>query len=396
MTVPAILHRESFGYGGLEYNQFYLDIQRAFGIEFETGYGTVGVCATPGAGGAGYVLQQWGRGAGADQGYALHADNFGGRLAVRATSLGYAGAVASGIGLAFAWNSGGVVGGQRLCEFWDDDGTGDGTFSRAGLHVAIETLSDGRIVAKRGSKTEVSTGATIIGDPSTFVMPVGGELQAGAFTFIEVIPVIHPSAGSVKVYANGTQILNLTNVNTKFDGSSGKIGYAQICIPAHAVVTDWVVTDASSVLGDVRVTYHHANVAGTYTAGTAVGDATLLACVDEISADGDTTYIDFDDTGLPKAASFTCTALPSNVISVLEVSPLVILRKNDSGTSKGRTLLISGATEVDGGADIAAATGYIRSTLVAKMTAYATDPHTSAAWTIANCNAVEIGQRRTV
>lgn len=392
---PPILHRESFGYGGLEYNQFYLDITRKSGFEFDLGYGTVSTCQTP-SGSAGYQLVQWGRGTGSDQGYALHAGGSGGRLAVRATSLGYAGAVASGIGMAFAFNAGGVVGGQRLCEFWDDDAFGDGTFSSAGLHVAIETLPDGRIVARRGSRTDTPDGTTVIGDPSTFVMPVGAEIQAGPFTHIEVIPVIHPSSGSVKVYANGTLVLNLTNVNTMFDGSSGKIGYAQLNIENHAVVTDAVWTDGSSAIGDCRVTYHHANVAGTYTAGTAVGDATLLACVDEIDADGDTTYIDFDNAALPKAASFTCSALPANVVTVLEVSPLVLLRKDDSGTSKGRTVFISGATEDDGGVDVALATGYIRSDQVQKMRAYATDPNTSAAWTIANCNAVEVGHRRTV
>ena len=121
----------------------------------------------------------------------------------------------------------------------------------------------------------------------------------------------------------------------------------------------------------------------------------MLACVDEQAADGDTTYILEDDTGLPKKVSFVCQAMPANTISVDEVTELVMLRKSDASTNTGRQGMKSGATEVDNGSDVAAPTGYNLFTQAGPAPGHQVDPNTSAAWTIANCDAAEIVYQRT-
>jgi hypothetical protein len=389
MTAPVILWRESFGYGSIAWSQVYLSVVRSTNNNF----GSVQV-------GFEGSLAQWGRGSGADMGYASK----GGYAGLRATTLGFADAVdtsAHSIGVAFAFQQAGNVGGSVLCEFWDDDGHGNGTFDVPLLHLSIETLADGRICAKNGTGSGSGGPGTIIGI-STTVLPVGLNGANGNFTHIEIVPpasgqLIHASNGGVRVYADGTLVLDLSGVSTRNSlGGSGKVGYVQpLAFPAR-IFTDLVIHDCSGTgrIGDKRVSYRHATAAGTYTAGTAVGDSTRVLCVDDQACDGDTTYINFDDTSLPKAASFTCQAMPAETSSIDEVTPLVILRKSDASADTNRTVLISNATEVDNGADRATPAGYNVSTLVGPAPGYQVDPHTSAAWTIANCDAAEVGARR--
>ena len=392
MTAPVILWRESYGYGSLVWDQTYVRCSRST----NNAYGTVGV-ASPGG------LSQSGRGSGSDQGYAMKGNPLG-CMGLRATTLGFSGAIDTSvnkIGLAFAYQQGGSIGGSVLCEFWDDDGAGNGTFDRPLLHLMIETLADGRLCAKNGTNSGGAGPGTVIGI-STFVVPVGLNGSLGNFTHFEVVPapghdLIHATNGGVRVYANGTLVLDLQGVSTRNSLlGSGKVGYAQVLVDNGRYATDTIVHDCSGtgLIGDKRVSYRKASVAGTYTAGTAVGAGTLLGCVSEQAADGDTTYIEFDDTGLPKKASFTCQAMPANTISVDEVTELVILRKADASTNTGRQLMKSGATEVNNGADVAAPTGYNVFTQVGAAPGHQVDPNTSAAWTIANCDAVEIGYER--
>lgn len=383
MSTPVILWRESLGYGAADFTQIYLNFQQS----------SNGLFSDPGVANSGIDLRQWGRGTGSDQGFAMRNDV----IAVRATTIGFAGHVASGFGMCFAYNQGGNVGNSRLCEFYDDDALGNGSFSHGQLHLRICTLADGRVAAIRGPTGGSNTG-TVIGT-STYVLPVGLNAQNGPFTWFNVIPVISSTNGSVLVYADGVLILNLTGVNTSAGGSN-KVGYFQFCANGvssggNRIATDLLITDGSAVMPDCRVTYRHANTAGTLTAGTATGAGTLVGCVSETVMDGDTTYIDFDTTSLPKGASFTTNAMPANTVTIYEVSPLVIRRKSDSGTCTDRVYFKSNSTVDDGGVDIAVPSGYIRDSGVNPARAYPTDPHTSAAWLTANVDACEIGDKRT-
>jgi hypothetical protein len=395
MTNPNILWRESFGYGNSVWNQTYLSVARSS----NNNYGTVTVTTA--------ALSQTGRGTGADQGWAMRSSVAG----LRATTLGFSGAIDTNamtnnkVGVAFAYQQGGQVGGSILCEFWDDDGLGNGSFDRPLLHLMVETLNDGRVCVKNGTGSGSGGSGTIIGT-STFVMPVGVQGSNGNYTHIEITqPVIHATSGSIQVYADSNLILNLSGVSTRNAvGGSGRIGYVQPRATDTRYMTDLIIHDCANAgrILDKRVSYRRAKVSGsfttgdgTYTAGTAVGAGANLGCVSEQAADGDTTYIQFDDTALPKKVSFPTEPMPANTISVDEVTELIIHRKTDASANTARYGMISGATEVDNGVDLSTPTGYNVMTQVAAAPGHQVDPHTSAAWVVADVDAVEIVYDRT-
>jgi hypothetical protein len=397
MSDPVILWRESFGYGNSVWNQVYLSLSGSSNNSF----GDLGV-ASPAN------LAQWGRGSGADQGWSMQGSHMG----LRATTLGFSGAIDTNamtnnkIGVAFAYNQGGHIGDTLLCDFWDDDGLGDGSFSKALLHLSVEVLNDGRLCVRNGSGSGGGNKGTIIGI-STFVMPVGANQQNGNYTHIEIVhPVIHATSGSVQVYADSTLVLNLSGVSTRnVIGGSGKIGYVQIRTDSFAscFATDAVFHDCSGTgrIGDQRVSYRRAEVSGsfttgsgTYTAGVATGAGTLLACVSEQQADGDTTYIQETNAALPKKVSFPTEPMPANTASIAEVTELIIHRKTDASANTARYGMISGATEVDNGVDLSTPTGYALMTQAGPAPGHQVDPHTSAAWSIVNCDAAEIVYQR--
>lgn len=389
MTNPNILWRESFGYGSLTWSQTYLKITRAT----NNPYGDIAV-GDPG------TLSQWGRGSGSDQGFAM----IGGYAALRASQLGFSGAIDTNavsnnkVGITFAYNQASHIGGSILCEFWDDDGLGDGSFSKALLHLSIETLADGRIAAICGASTIVGI--------STFVMPVGLNGQTGNFTHIEVTqPKIHATNGSVQVYADSALVLNITGAATRNALlGSGKIGYVQAnstnSSGSARISTDLVIHDCANagVIGDKRVTYRRAAVAGTYTSGTPAGSgspATRLAAVSEQAADGDVSYVLLDNTALPKKVSFTTEAMPANTLTIDEVTEHIIYRKTDASANTGRQGMKSGATEVNNGTDQPTPSGYATFTQTRATPGHQVDPNTSSAWTVPNCDAVEIIYDRT-
>ncbi len=386
MSNPVILWRESMGYGSLVWSQVYVRLDRNSTTRGDLNVGNAG------------TLKQWGRGSGSDQGWAMQGGTVG-SLGIRATTLGFSGAIDTNamsnnkVGVAFAYNQGGNVGGSILAEFWDDDSAGDGSFVHPLLHLTIETLNDGRICARNGTGAAFGNHGTIIGT-STFVVPVGLNGQAGNYTHIEVTnPVIHATAGSVQVYADGTLVLDVSGAATRnVVAGSGKIGYIQVNADNGRLATDVIFHDCSGSgrIGDKRVTYRKAAVAGTYTAGTASGAGTRLACVSEQAADGDTTKVIFDDSALPKKVSFTTEAMPANTVSIDEVTEHVIVRKTDASANTGRYGMKSGATEVDNGSDLSTPTGYNVVTQVGPAVGHQLDPNTSVSWVIADCDAAEI------
>src|ERR1041385_4477118 len=204
MTNPNILWRESFGYGSLVWNQVYIVSDYSSNSPYR------GVA--PGDPG---VLEQAGRGTGADQGYSMRGTP-NAYAGLRATTLGFSGAIDTNalannkIGVAFAYQQGGHIGGSILCDFIDDDGLGNGSFDRALLHLSVQTLNDGRLCVLNGTGSGNGNLGTVIGI-SSFVMPVGAASSNGNYTHIEIIrPVIHATNGSIQIYADGALVLDLS------------------------------------------------------------------------------------------------------------------------------------------------------------------------------------------
>ncbi len=265
--------------------------------------------------------------------------------------------------------------------------TGIMAFVEAGgttRHVYIGWTSAGKIEVRRGDNA-----GTVLATSTTALWTVG------AYVHVEAKVTVNDTTGSVAVRVDEIPVTfdnSLTNVDTKNGGTSGLIEECWVGSDDGNNDTnydDWYIHDGSTWIGDKRVGVSSANVAGTYSSGTA-SSGTLLSCVDENSANLDTDYVAMDSTGLPKAISFGLEDAPSNTLAILAVQPWITVRKDDAGSNTGRLLLISGATEDDGGADIAAA-----STYADKLRLHETDPNTGVAWTTSGFNAIEVGWRRT-
>jgi hypothetical protein len=110
--------------------------------------------------------------------------------------------------------------------------------------------------------------------------------------------------------------------------------------------------------------------------------------VSEYRANGDTDYVlsaNVNDEDL-----YGIAPLPVTPFAIVGVVTHVYIRKSDAGTRQGQLRVKSGATEVFG-VDTA-----VSSTWSYLARVDAVDPNTSAAWTLAAVNALQIGQKVTL
>lgn len=113
--------------------------------------------------------------------------------------------------------------------------------------------------------------------------------------------------------------------------------------------------------------------------------------VDEVPPDINTTYL-LSTLTLNDASTVILETLANagyvsgNIGAVLAV---FFTTRDAGGTAKARFRLRSGITEVDTSADLSIGTGPGTSPVAAMF--FTTDPATTAAWTVAGVNAVEIG-----
>lgn len=129
---------------------------------------------------------------------------------------------------------------------------------------------------------------------------------------------------------------------------------------------------------------------GTYTTWTiGAGAGADWQNVDEVPHDSNTTYL-LSTLTIGNASTVTLETLASAGYvsgSIQAVLANWYTTRDAGGTAKVRFRFRSGATEVDTGADLSmGASTYYSSTML-----LTTDPATSAAWTVAGVNAVEIG-----
>lgn len=278
-------------------------------------------------------------------------------------------------GLALAWSVRGNGGEETIAEF-QESGT---------VHLRFTRNASGNINVYNGPSS------TLLGTSSGVTLPLdnSGTFPV-AYSHIEFVATCDNSTGTVDIKINGTSVLSLSSQDTR-NGGTGVFDAWFVNLNNTKFACDVVCTDGGGFVGDRAVQALTPTADGTYTTGTASTGTRATATADSSNVDdADTSYVSQDDTSLPKAFSLAMSNLPSNVISVDAVIPHAIVRKDDAGTNSGRLLMISGATETDGGADVGLASGYASVNRV-----YLVDPNTSAAWTNSAVDALEVGWRRT-
>lgn len=261
------------------------------------------------------------------------------------------------------------------------------SFSTTGTaHVSLWCSgSTGRLIICRGGNTFGSTGTVL-------AQTAEGTITAGTTYHVEVRFSIHDSTGSYEVKLDGVSVLSGTGADTQ-NGSPATwdrfyVGYGGA--PSYSsqygiddVYLGYDDGDGFDLLGDCRVDTLYPNGAGNSADWTPSAGANY-ECVDEVSTDGDTTYVSTDTTTNLDLYAFTdLSHSPANIHAVQLVTAA---RKEDAGTVTIQPKSRVGGTTRDAGAAFGPTTSYAMNRVL-----LAQDPDTSSAWTQSGVNAAEFG-----
>ena len=210
-------------------------------------------------------------------------------------------------------------------------------------------------------------------------------LNINAWNYIEWKVVLHNSAGTVDIWINGLPSGSVTGVDTVSDVGS----FDQLYLAPNTASSDFAANDRITDVyvdddfrGPQKYLYRPAAGVGTYSTFTAVGDATIWECIDEIGVDSDTTYA--KSTAAAQKFGVLCETVPAGTIKV--VQPIIIAKKPLAGAATLAVGMRSGTTDDTGTAQAVAEGAY--GGLAGDF--YAVDPDTGVAWITAGINAAEL------
>ena len=220
-----------------------------------------------------------------------------------------------------------------------------------------------------------------------------GVISINTWHFIETEVVISDTVGRVTIFVDGTQVLNLTNVDTR-NGTpttvdSLRFGYAQGALNAYNYqLDDLYVTDTATRLGERRVETLRPNADTAQKDFTRSAGADNFALVDDTTSNGDTDYIQGSTVG--NLDRYTTAGLSTTPSAIDAVQLTAFALKTDATTRNIALHARSGSTDSDG-SNYALAASYTKFDRILE-----TDPATSAAWTITGINSLQFGPKVTV
>lgn len=246
------------------------------------------------------------------------------------------------------------------------------------VQIGLAFDTSGHLIAYRGTALE-----TVLGTSTEVI-------TQDVWCAIEMHVVCHPSAGVVQVKLDGTQVLNLTGVNTQRSGVNTNLN--QLLMFGHnsgggtKQWDDLWVADTSggvndSWLGDMRVKTVYPTGTGAADLWTPSSGASW-ECVDDVPPDGDASYVS-DDTVGERATWALANIATDDVVHGIEV--VCQARKDDATAREIATVIRTGGTNYDGSA-AALTTSYAY-----YGTLYDENPGTSAGWTRAEIDGLEAG-----
>lgn len=247
------------------------------------------------------------------------------------------------------------------------------------LQVTFGVTNAGQIVAYRGL---INTG-TLLGTSS------GATLIAGVQNHVELQATIHPSAGTIKVWINGTSlVLNLSSQNTRQSSNSfaNSVLWGAEAVGSGMTATNYDYSDlhiADDQVGDNKLVYVTTNGAGAFADFTNVGGASNDASVADAQQDGDTSYVSSSTIGQHDSnALANLTGSPT----ITAVAPFYCAKKTDAGTRKFKPLLRISSTNYLG-TELSPGTTYRFF-----MDPQLVSPATAIAYTPSEINGLELGQ----
>lgn len=310
----------------------------------------------------------------ATAGFSLTGGRFGGQgirnstTASLSAALGGAASIAGTVGVAYQVIAGPAALSRILSV---RDSNDDVQFT-----LAMDQL--GRVFVYRGNLT-------------TFLAQADVTLTVGVWYYIEVEFSIDNGAGFLRVFVNGSQVINFAGNTQGVAGvnTASRVGLFGATGSHTAAVDDIYATDTATRLGECRVEPLRP-AADTATKGfTPNAGVDNFARVNEILTDGDTTYVYSSLVGaedLYEVENLSVT--PQNIFAV---QTRIVARKDDVATRVLKTGLKSGTAATVYGSDF-----FLASSYTTKVDIYEEDPNTSAPWTKAGVDAIQIGQKITV
>jgi hypothetical protein len=209
--------------------------------------------------------------------------------------------------------------------------------SASGDQVIVGVNGSRQLIACRGSI------ATVLGTSTE-------TLSTGIWHYLEVEAAIDDASGTVTVWLDGVQVIDLSGVDTKQQSEAGvdRIrfqlnGLNQFTTPT---IDDVYVTTTATRLGESRVVvlYPNADTADAeWTPSTGVGH---FATVDETTVNGDTDYVASGTAG--DLDLYDVADLGVTPDSVQAVQVTLCARKDDAATREVRCRVKSGAASADG------------------------------------------------
>jgi hypothetical protein len=242
----------------------------------------------------------------------------------------------------------------------------------------------GEIVATRNASTEIGRS-------------VAGLLSSNVENWIEVRVLGSTTVGQVEVRMNGapTPVLNLTGVHT------GSATYDEIVLRTGGSGTRdfsafyYVEVDATApntFLGHIRfgIPVPNGNGNSSQLVGSDGNSVDNYLLVDDppLTHDGDSTYVQSATVG--EKDTYGMSNLPTPALSIVAVCPLIIAKKTDAGSRAIKAVVRRSGTDYD-----AAVEHFLSTSYASYKQALLVDPSTSAAWTEAGVNAMELGVKVT-
>lgn len=231
-------------------------------------------------------------------------------------------------------------------------------------------------------KLRVYRNTTLLGESAAGVASGAGS----DFIYIELRVTVDDSAGVVVVRVNGSEVINLTGQDTR-NGAAAQITEVQLWGGIDGAFDDFYLCDTTGsvnndFLGDVKVVTLYPNGAGDSTDFTPLSGSNYQN-VDEVLADGDTTYV--ESSTVSDKDLYTFENLGYTPESIYGVQTVAVARKDDAGSREMRVITKSGAT-TKSGSSVALGTAY-----GVVMDFMETNPDDSAAWELADINALQAG-----
>lgn len=254
--------------------------------------------------------------------------------------------------------------------------------------VSLVLASTGHIILKRGG-----VAGTVLATSTDAVF------TAASYQFLEWFVSISNTVGECDVRYNGEPVAGLTGLTgldtqetANAEVSQYLVGRATLGGGGLAQQWDiademWIITtDATapdSFQGDVSWRFYQPTSDGALTDFARNAGAADYECIDDVTQDGDTTYIESSTIGA--VSNFGVANLPATASSIIGVIGVACARKSGVGTAELRTSITSTLVSPDVNANGVARA--LVDTYSYYQDIFPTDPATGVAWTPTAFNA---------